>query len=162
MKRALCIGAGFGATILTAIFVPVAAATQPTQVDFSGPLPTVVLTDICSFPVTFTGTITGTRTFFFDQDSNLVRRTVHATEQDTFTANGITLTGLPYTFSTDRYFENGVLVKATAQGLQERVPLPDGSIFFIAGRNDEFGGFALTVNHGTNGDFAALCAALSP
>jgi hypothetical protein len=162
MKSALFISAGLAAAILATVLVSVAAAAEPTRVDVSGPLPTSVLNGICSFPVTFGGTTSGTRTFFFDQYGNLVRRTAHAVEQDTFSANGITLTGLPYTFYIDRTFENGVLVTATSQGVQERVPLPDGSTFLIAGRADDIGAFTFEVDHGTNGDFTAFCAALTP
>jgi len=39
------------------------------------------------------------------------------------------------------------------------VPLPGGGVYIVAGQGTEFG---LIVDHGTNGDQAAFCAALSP
>ena len=67
--------------------------------------------------------------------------------------------GDTYTINTERRFENGVQVELVLQGVFERVPLPGGGVYIVAGQGTEFG---LTVDHGTNGDQTAFCAALSP
>src|SRR6478672_2033580 len=62
-----------------------------------GPVTTPTLvTDLCPFPVTVTGTQTG---YVIDQPlpSGGQQQIFHGTETDVFTANGKTLTGLPYT-----------------------------------------------------------------
>jgi hypothetical protein len=61
---------------------------------------------------------------------------------------------------------SGYITNEIADGLVERVVLPDGSLFLSAGRADfiDHPGviFLLTPDHGTPADVAAFCAALSP
>jgi hypothetical protein len=143
---------------------PNALATPPTKVTFdrSGSLVDPI---ICDFPVLVSWSQTITQTLFFDRDGNLIRRHRHYREQDSFSANGTTLTGEPYSLSGEAYFENGVIVSFHLQGVQEKVPLPDGSLFIVAGQasntTPSSGGFFTSVDHGTNGNLAAFCAALS-
>ena len=59
---------------------------------------------------------------------------IHVVEQDVFTANGQTLTGLPFTFNIRVLFEDGEVTHVYASGLVERVPLPDGTVFLSPGR----------------------------
>ncbi|MGZ6265642.1 MAG: hypothetical protein ACXWN4_01880 [Candidatus Limnocylindrales bacterium] len=86
--------------------------------------------------------------------------------QDTFSANGKTLTGTPFTFNIEARFDSdGNLKSLTAAGVVERVQLPDGSTFFSAGRVDYLAHpdvqFILTPDEGHSGDVPAFCAALS-
>jgi hypothetical protein len=46
------------------------------------------------------------------------------------------LTGLPFTFNVTWLYERGVLAHVYADGVEEKVPLPDGSLFISAGRVD--------------------------
>jgi hypothetical protein len=98
------------------------------------------------------------RTSFFDESGNLIRQHDLITEQDTFSANGKTLTGEPYTTSVQRYFENvGRNRPHTHRCTRARAPA-GGGVFIIAGQASAFG---FVVDHGTNGDVSAFCAALS-
>jgi hypothetical protein len=97
----------------------------------------------------------------------LTRIFVHQVEQDTFTANGRTLAGTPFTFETQELFDNnGNLTHVFYSGLVETIPLSDGSLFISAGRLDftQHPGavFLLSPDMGHTGDLAAFCAALSP
>jgi hypothetical protein len=93
------------------------------------------------------------------------KRITEATEQDTFSANGKTLVGDPYHFTTIVEFENSVPVNYHLDGIAERVHLPDGGIFIVAGRVDLLssgGGFIISVDSGNSGNnLEAFCAALS-
>jgi hypothetical protein len=146
------------------VIAPSALATPPTTVRFdrSGSFQDP---GICDFPVLVSWSQTLTRTNFFDQGGNLIRRHNLYQEQDSFSANGKTLTGEPYTSSGEFYFEDGVVVSFQIEGVQEKVLLPDGSLFIVAGQASEStpasGGFIASVDHGTNGNLAAFCAALS-
>jgi hypothetical protein len=88
-----------------------------------------VIEDICSFPVTITATLVGTETTFYDQSGAVTRIKDHVVEQDVFSANDETLTGLPFTFNIQVLFEDGEVTHVYASGLVERVPLPDGTVF---------------------------------
>ena len=57
---------------------------------------------------------------------------------------------------------SGVPVDAVAQGVLEKVPLPDGGLFMAAGRVNLFTGFALSPDDGVLQNVAGLCAALAP
>ena len=103
----------------------------------------------------------------FDQNGALTRIYIHATEQDTFTANGKTLVGLPYTTNTQLLFDsNGNLIHQYSEGNIEKIPLPDGTLFISAGRLDfedhPNADFLLSPDKGNQGNLAALIAALSP
>jgi hypothetical protein len=97
----------------------------------------------------------------------LTRIFVHEVEQDTYTANGRTLVGTPFTFEEQVLFDSsGNVTHHFASGLVEKIPLPDGSLFISAGRLDftQHPGvqFILSPDMGHTGDLAAFCAALSP
>jgi hypothetical protein len=150
-----------------AALVATAAAIEPIKEDFSFS-DTVVLTNVCPFPVTVEYTITGTQTLYFDQNGNLTRIQVHNVEQDVFTANGKTLVGLPYTFNVHLIFdvESGELTHIYASGVASRVPLPGGDFFLTAGRLDFAAhpgeSFLVQPDVGAQGNLAGFCAALSP
>ena len=91
----------------------------------------------------------------------------HQVEQDTFTANGQTLVGDPFTAEFQLLFDSGgSVIHAYATGLFETIHLPDGSLFVSAGRADFTQhpgvGFLLSPDMGNPGNLAGFCAALSP
>jgi hypothetical protein len=152
---------------LTAIGVTAhpAAATEPTRDHIDATIVTVV-NDICSFPVTITSSYVAATTTFYDQGGAIVRTNYHVVEQDVFTANGQSLTGLPFSFNLHVLFEDGVLTHVYSTGVVERVPLPDGTVFLSAGRLDFVAHpgaeFRIVPDVGRSGDVSAFCAALAP
>jgi hypothetical protein len=150
-----------------AVFATTAAADQParSQETLSG---TITLTKPCAFPVTVDFTADATETEFVDTSGNLTRVDLHLVEQDTFSANGKTLVGLPYTVNEEVLFDSsGNVTHVYAEGVVERVLLPNGSLFLTAGRTDFINhpgeGFVVVPDVGTpGGDVAGFCAALSP
>src|SRR5215469_13562267 len=166
MKRLTVSLVVFGAAIgLTVVFAPMATADQPviTQKTTSA---TTVLTGACSFPITVDFTVGETDTFFFDQSGTLIRESAIAKEQDNFSANGKSLTGLPYTVTLVALFDSsGNITQLHADGVIEEVPLPDGSVFQSAGRVDfaahGFPDFTITSDWGSARNLTGFCAALS-
>jgi hypothetical protein len=125
------------------------------------------LRDVCSFPITVDSSATLTETDFFNSSGDLTRVLLHVVEQDTFSANGNSLTGMPFTFEIDILFDSGGnITNLFASGLAEKVPLPDGSLFITAGRVDfaahDFPQFLITPDVGATVNLAGFCAALSP
>jgi hypothetical protein len=153
--------------IFAAVAASRAAADAPTIVSrqFDN---TSVVTDICAFPVTarFVGTFRSMR--FFDENGTPTMWVGQTTEQDTFSANGKTLTGLPYKYETRILFDSsGSVTHNSSSGIVERVPLPDGrTVFLSAGRIDFMdhpdAQLVISADHGNPGDVAAFCAALAP
>jgi hypothetical protein len=148
----------------TAVLAQPAAAVEPTREPIDETV-TSVVGDICSFPVTITATLVGTETTFYDQSGAVTRIQIHVVEQDVFSANGESLTGLPFTFNIQVLFEDGEVTHVYASGLVERVPLPDGTVFLSAGRLDftahPESEFRIVPDVGRSGDVAAFCAALA-
>jgi hypothetical protein len=107
-----------------------------------------------------------TQTTYIDKTGATTGIHQHIVEQDTFTANGQTLTGLPFTFNIDVVFKDGQVTNVFADGLVEKVPLPDGTLFLSAGRLDFAApgnpNFRITPDVGRSGNVEAFCAALSP
>ena len=104
---------------------------------------------------------------FYDQNGVLVREHDNLVEQDTFSANGKSLTGVLFTFNLDFIIDSdGNATHAYATGVAERVQLPDGSWFVSAGRLDfaahGFPDFIITPDHGGAVNLAGFCAALAP
>jgi hypothetical protein len=149
------------------IFALSAVADRPTRIPFEGLTFSSVLTDVCAFPVNVDSTISGTEIDYVDQSGALTRSFIHQVEQDTFTANGKTLVGTPFTVNTEVLFDSsGNVTHAYGSGLFETIPLPDGSLFVSAGRADFTQhpgvGFLLSPDMGNPGNVAGFCAALSP
>jgi hypothetical protein len=122
--------------------------------------------DVCTFIVHIDTNLNITETDFFSQDGALVRIKNHITEQDTFTANGKMLVGIPFTFNVELLFDsNGNLTHLYATGVIEKVPLPDGGHFFSAGRVDfaahGFPEYLLSPDKGNPGNIDGFCEALS-
>jgi hypothetical protein len=142
-----------------------AVADRPTVIPFEGTA-SIVVTDLCAFPINVDVTFSGTETDYVDESGALTRIFVHEVEQDTYTANGRTLVGTPFTFEEQVLFDSsGNVTHDFTSGLVETIPLPDGSLFISAGRLDftqHPGVFILSPDMGHTGDLAAFCAALSP
>jgi hypothetical protein len=148
----------------TGVLAHPAAAIEPTRVPIDQ-TDTFEVQDICSFPVTITATIVGTETTFYDQSGEITRIQIHVVEQDVFSTDSTSLTGLPFTFNIQVLFEDGEVTHVYASGLVERVPLPDGTVFLSAGRLDfaahPGSDFRIVPDVGRSGDVAAFCAALA-
>jgi hypothetical protein len=143
-----------------------ALAVEPTKTEFTFSQ-TSEVTDICDFPITLAQTLNVTETDFVDQSGVLMRIHLHVVEQDTFSANGKTLVGLPYTWNNQIFFDSsGTFTGGFGSGGAQHIVLPDGSHFVLAGRFDfslhPGGGFVLVPDFGTPGDVAGFCAALAP
>jgi hypothetical protein len=131
-----------------------AAAQAPSRDSFSLDFGPATYSDICSFPVSVSGHVDLAIT---DSDQHFL---VHATEQNSYTANGHTLNGMRYTYT--------ILANAhgeQADGGVEKVRLPDGSLFVGAGRVDfslDHGDWVMVPDFGSSPNVGAFCAALAP
>jgi hypothetical protein len=142
-----------------------AAAAPPARIEYTYATD-VVLTDVCSFPIDVVLSQTVSQINFYDQSGLLTRIFAHVVEQDTFTANGNTLVGLPFVFNVQViYDDEGNWVHNYSNGLVEKIPLPDGSLFVSAGRLDwvqhPLAVFILSPDKGNPGNSAGFCAALA-
>ena len=165
MKRSTTLFVGLVAVVVLAVFVPTAAANPPVIVQKTSSL-TTVLTGACSFPIAVDATMTETDRFFSDQNGVLTRANADVTEQDSFSASGKSLTGLPYSFSLHAVFDSsGNITQLYADGVVERVPLPDGTVFQAAGKVNfgaqGFPDFSVTPDVGSSRNLAGFCAALA-
>jgi hypothetical protein len=159
---------------LTAVLALTVAAVAASSADAFAPIKTqyplnvtVVVNDLCAFPVTIAQSDAITEIDFLDKTGGLTRVVVHVKEQDTFSANGITLIGSPYTATENVTFDSsGNIVRLFAEGVLEDVPLPNGGVFFSAGRVNVLAHpnetLAIVPDVGVSGDVGALCAALTP
>jgi hypothetical protein len=168
MKRlAACIAfAVVASAVVMGVFAPAAAANGPVTSEFTF-TDTGVAEDGCAFPVTINATGSATETDLFDSGGALTRIQLHATEQDTYSANGKSLVGAPFTYNVTVLFDNsGNITNAFVNGVIAKVPLPDGGLFISAGRVDlaarGFPMFILTPDVGTTVNLDRFCAALSP
>lgn len=159
---------------LTLVAAVVAAGSIASAADAITPIKsqypsnsTVVLDNLCSFPVTIVQSASVTEIDFFGASGGLTHIVFHVTEQDTFSASEITLSGLPYTANEQVTFDrSGNLVSLYAEGVLENLPLPNGGSFFSAGRVNPLAHpgetVALFPDVGVSGDVGALCSALTP
>ena len=158
---------GVAAVLGAAVFVSAAAAAAPEKTEFSNIAFSSVMTGVCPFDVDVDSVVSGFEIDYFDQAGNIVKAQIHQVEQDTFSANGKTLTGIPFTFNlTINIASNGDPTAIVATGVTEKVPLPDGSFFVSAGWGnfvDHPGEkFLLSPDRGAQGNVAGFCAALVP
>jgi hypothetical protein len=124
---------------------------------------TLPASSVCSFPITVNYVSSGTYTQWNYADGSGMA-IWHSSEQDTFIANGVTLTGDKYTDNGHQTWDSsGTITTSVLTGGIEEINLPDGSRFWSAGRDDDFGATPgiSTPDHGLTGNFAALCAVLS-
>ena len=124
-----------------------------------GPL---MLTGICSFDITVNYVSSGTYTEWDNADGSGMAL-LHSSEQDTFTANGTSLTGDWYTNTVHVAWTSDGPTKVVVTGGIEEINLPDGSRFWSAGLVNHLGrpGDIVTPDRGHSGNVAALCAALA-
>jgi hypothetical protein len=155
------------ALVGAAALASTAAAGQPVKTSFSNVPFSSTMSGVCSFDVNVDSVVSGFEIDYFDAAGNITKADIHETEQDTFTANGKTLTGLPYTFNLRVAFDSsGNPTSIVATGVVATVPLPDGSVFHSAGQVDFLdhpgATFLLSPDKGNPGNVAGFCAALSP
>jgi hypothetical protein len=148
------------------VFASAAAADQPVVSYFPATF-TATLTDACSFPIDVESTAQLKETDFVDQSGATTRILFQGTEQDTFSANGNTLVGVPFHLDVAFVFDSsGNVTHIFGQGITEIVRLPDGSLFLAAGRVDFVAhgnpAFLLTPDVGTTVNLTEFCAALAP
>jgi hypothetical protein len=119
-----------------------------------------VVNDLCDFPITVSSEQTGFQITAADGTSAML----HITEQDTFSADGNTLTGLPYTFNIHVTFDaEGNLQHAYSTGQIVVVPIERGVTFRAAGRFDfatASGDFVAVPESGGSQNQDAFCSAL--
>jgi hypothetical protein len=155
----------FAAAVAVAGFSAGAGADKPLKSEgsFSG---TYTLNDACSFPIDVTYNVTYMAQEYPDK-SGAVRVHYHIVEQDTFSTSAQSLTGSAFTFNVQFVFDsNGDLVRQDAQGVQQKVPLPDGSLFIAAGRINWLAHpgvpYVLLPDNGATVNLDGFCAALAP
>lgn len=149
---------------LISVLAGSAYGAKPVTETITNETQTVVLTDVCAFPVTVEATATGRFRLHFDKAGNVTAIQVQITEQDTFTAHGNTLVGEPYHAQSHLRIDAQGNIDEKLTGTIARVRLPDGSMFRSAGQvrvTNEPPGFALVPQRGHSGDVAAFCAALA-
>jgi hypothetical protein len=166
MRRLRNISAVVTLLVFGAASVPAALGVAPTKtpITFSD---TTTLTGVCPFEITVESDVTLTLLEFVDTNGNVTRWLARVVEQNTFTANGKSLTSLPHTFELMALFDDsGAFTHFFEQGVLARIVLPDGSLFLTAGRVDFVPhgspSFLFTPDAGTAGNVAGFCAALSP
>jgi hypothetical protein len=159
--------AAFVGVAMLAFFAAGAGAKAPVTSEFTFD-DTGVLGDVCAFPVTIRATGSGRVKDFFNASGTLTRVQVHVNEQTTFSANGNSLTSLPFTYEvTLRFDSSGNITDAVLNGVIVKVPLPDGGLFISAGRVDllarglpQF--INLTPDVGATVNLDRFCEALAP
>jgi hypothetical protein len=161
------IGVVLTAVLGAIVFASTAATANPVKTSFSNVTFSSTLSGVCSFDVNVASVVSGFEIDFFDQAGTQVKAQIHQVEQDTFTANGKTLTGLPFTFNLDIPLDSdGNPTAVVATGVAEKIPLPDGTLFVSAGYVDFLDhpgvSFILSPDRGNPGNVAAFCAALAP
>ena len=122
------------------------------------------ISGVCSFPVSLSSTATLSGIDFVDKSGVITRTHWHFVAQDTLTANGKTLVGIPYTYNITVLWDSfGNPTGWYLNGVFEKIPLPDKGLYNPAGRSDltENIDFTLSPDNGTSGNVAGFCAALS-
>ncbi len=160
-----CFVIGLAVAVSVAIIASPVAAGQPTKTTgaFAGDS---AFTGVCSFEVGVHYDVAYTEIDHVDA-SGALKAYIHNVEQDTFTANGKTLVGIPITFNVEILVDSsGNETHNDVSGLVEKVWLPDGSLFISAGRldwnNHPTATFVLSPDKGNPGNVAGFCAALAP
>ena len=138
MRSLTRVAAWSAAAVLAILAVASQAAAAPPQlVTYNYSFDGIVVTDLCPFPVTIGGVVSVDERRFVDGSRALTAIDRHSVEQDTFGANGRSLTGAPFTYNFFHPFDaEGNNFHAYLDGVLERVPLPGGGVFIGAGRVD--------------------------
>lgn len=150
-----------------AIAAPPALAQKPVMWEWLGPASgTLEAGNPCEFAVQADGTMHVSVTDFYDQSGSLTRENIHAVQQDTYTAYGKSLTGVPFQYNIKLLFDSdGNPTHFYQIGVSEKIWLPDGSLFIAAGRfdyiaHDPVPTWVLSPDNGNPGNLAGFCAAL--
>jgi hypothetical protein len=147
--------------IIAVLLAPAAVADPPVRVPVTQ-TSTVVVTDLCAFPITQEPTVTFDEVFFTGTD----RAFAHVVEQDVFSANGKSLTSSPYAFNVQATVDsNGNITAVQVNGIVVKVPLPDGSLFITSGRyvrENPTGAPVFFPDKGGTVNLAGFCSALAP
>ena len=131
-RAAACAAAGLVALGVAVAPLSSASADAPTREDLGTLADTTVLNDLCDFPVTNTSTLTG----FVITSADGLTQFYSVVEQDSFSANGKTLDGLPYTFNFHATLDaDGNFTSLISTGVTVRVPISQGVTFRAAGHS---------------------------
>lgn len=154
-----------GAAAVVSAFAPVVAAGPPVKAEFNFTFSSS-FEDACPFPIAVTGAVSGRVSVVFAASGAWTEQ-YHMMEVDAFSANGKSLRGLPFTFNARwSYDAGGNLTAVVSQGVQERVPLPNGKFFLVAGRMDFFAhgmpAAMIIPDSGTMVNRDEFCEALAP
>ena len=144
-----------------------ASAAAPIVTSGAFTVPEHPLSGLCPFPVTSGATVKYTERDYLDENGVLTRVSYQISEQDSFAANGKSLTSEWLAFNFEFLFDSsGNITAAFIDGIVERVPLPDGRLFISAGRidyaADGFPEFVIAPDHGGIHNLDGFCAALAP
>lgn len=165
MHRRLLLGVVAAALLM--LSAPVASAYTPVHGSYDFEIDNS-LTGVCAFDIAVHSSIAARYTQTLDEAGNQTMWLERGVEQDTFSANGKTLVGLPFKYVGQVHSDaSGTWTSYYAMGGVERVPLPDGSVFWSVGRfnwldaMDQGVFFTLTPDNGRSGNLDAFCAALT-
>ena len=147
---------------LATLSAPAVFARAPWSSSWTNEPGELTLTGVCSFDITVDYVSSGTYTEWDNADGSGMAL-LYSSEQDTFTANGVTLTGDQYTNTVHIAWDSSGTTKLVVTGGIEEINLPDGSRFWSAGWLDHLGlnPGIVTPDRGVSGDVTALCAAIS-
>ncbi len=163
MRRRAALAPVVAVLTMGGVAVP-AGAAPPTREPISS-AGSYVIDDLCPFPIDATTQNTGEQRTSYDRDGDVVQVASHITATDTFSANGTTLTGLPYRYNIRTVIDDGEVQHVYVSGILIRVALPDGKVFKTAGRLDFLAhlddDFVAVPDKGGAIDLAPFCAALS-
>jgi hypothetical protein len=156
-------GALLSVAVVSAMSTPAANAQTPERFEF--PTSGAATFDHCSFPVTVSLSGQVTAVVVPGKNGAPTRVHAHVVQQDTFTANGKTLIGAPYSFHIEVELDSGGNETGViADGIAEKVFLPDGGVFITSGRIDFYANGLPVIfipDVGATVNLEAFCAALS-
>ena len=154
--------------VISALAIPASAviAAPPVKVVMEFPMGGII-DDVCAFPIEWSGWVRSPSILFFDNAGNFIGMNFNSVQTDTFSANGKTLVGLPHRYAGQYFVDsNGIPTQFYRTGVQEKVRLPDGSLFISAGRLDwvtnTSASLILIPEEGGSSNLAGFCAALAP
>lgn len=113
MRKALVV---LGAIVVVAAFAPVTAPDQPVTFPFAFSQ-TAPLVGACPFDITVDSIVSGRGTVL-TYKSGARREQYHVNEQDRFSVNGKSLSGVPFTFNATWIFDsNGIPTSVVGSGV---------------------------------------------
>ena len=160
-RTVIALAGALAVTLL--VFAASATAAPPKITQGSASIPVHPLTGVCPFELMSGATLNFTERDYVDNAGNPTRTVFHIQEQDTFEANGVTLTSDWFDFNFEIGFDaQGNQTTIFLNGIVEWVHLPDGSLFISAGRVDlvaqGFPEFVLEPSYGGIHNLDGFCA----